>query len=458
MTQDFGMPQESVEVGLLSSVNQDLATWMELTDQIHIEDFTSVREIYVWMREYLAQYNQLPSNSLLVAQFQWHPPVGDFRHFFKEMKRYTKARQFMEAISTAYHNVAEPDDAINTLIQKLVEIQSHDNVHITAVDSNAVDRLTQFDWRTENLFMNNRMMGIPTSIQVINDSLMGWQGGDVICCFARPGVGKTWWLMDNCAIAWMAGYRTLCIEPENAISRLAPRIDCIIGNKLGYPLTIAGVTRGDPLQREAYSAVVQTMSQYERWWCYENFEGRGFNLENVEALIRRHEPQIVFVDGISLMQGEGRQQVWERMWSLSYGLKNIAMRHDIPIIFTTQAANTERGRRTHADETTQGARSDNFYMPSMNDVAYGDAVSQACSDLIAMCPEPSSNFINWLSIKKHRDRGFQNALAPRMGMAVDMSRGIMVDLSRLGFDPVAVGQATSSALGFQINQTLGRPS
>jgi hypothetical protein len=84
-------------------------------------------------------------------------------------------------------------------------------------------------------------------------------------------------------------------------------------------------------------------------------------------------------------------------------------------------------------------------MPSLNDVAYGDSFVQACSDVITMCGEATSQYINWYSIRKQRERGIEPPA--RMALAIDFGAGRIYDLSPLGFDPDKVGAETKRLLG-----------
>jgi hypothetical protein len=88
-------------------------------------------------------------------------------------------------------------------------------------------------------------------------------------------------------------------------------------------------------------------------------------------------------------------------------------------------------------------------MPSLNDVADGDSFARACSDVIAMCGDATSRNITWYSLRKYRERGWQQAMPQRMALAVDYRFGRIIDLSERGYNQEAIGQEARRVLGLE---------
>lgn len=429
MTQSFPVPQEVVEAGLLNAVNQSMANWLQVSSYA-TDDFSAHREIFQFIGQYLVQYGSLPSSSQINTRFSWQPPVGDFAYWNTEMKRYALARKVISAVQSGYSQISDPHLALNTLLQNLSMIRASETTHIQSYDSGAVERLARFDFRTEYFWNNNNMLGLPTGMAIIDNTGIGWTEGSLVGAYSRPGVGKTWWLMWEGIQAWKVGATVLAIVPEMPANELSIRIDTIMGNELGIPLDYNMLRRGDPAVRPNYSLLVQTLQQSQRWWMYDSLDQHAMGLGDIAALIRQHQPGIVLVDGVSLLRYEGRGATWEQMKDICYGLKALATIYSVPIIITHQATNSRRGQR--GEDDTQG-RGDDFHMPNLNDAAYGDAIVQACSDIITFCAEPTNSNVNWYSIRKHRERGLAD-MPRRMALAVDFGHGKIIDLSPLGYD------------------------
>lgn len=441
----FPVPQSAVEEGLLSASAGNMQRWLEVSSCFDVDDFVSSREIFRFFGTYLAQYGSLPSSSQLNVRFSWAPPIGDYAYWLNEMKRYALARRVLEAIQQGYQNISDPDRALNLLMNQLSLIRSQQNHHVQASDTTAFERLERFDYRTEHILNAKQIVGIRTGISILDDSLVGYVPGSLVCNYARPSVGKTWWLLWSGMNAWADGKTVLAVTPEMPANMLNLRIDVLAGAALGYPLDYSKLLIGDPSIRENYAIVTDIMKQSSRWWTYDSYEGRPLSLSEIAALVRQHHPDILLIDGVSLLRYEGRgQSTWEQIREICYGLKNMATINELPILFTHQAVNSNRGRRT---EITLTGRGDDFVMPSLSDAAFGDSVAQATSDVITMVGDSVDPNVTWFSLRKTRERGFAQPLPPRMAFITDFGHGIIHDLSYLGHNPEAVGQEARRILG-----------
>lgn len=440
----FPVPQQTVEAGVLHSCS-NIEQWLQLSE-FGEEDWTSHREIWRFYSGHLLQYGTLPTSSQVSTRFQWSPPIGEFRYWLGEMKKYSLARRILAVIQEGYREIGDPAKSLNTLLDKLSLVRSQESNQVQATDASAMNRLELFDRRTEYIFNSDQMLGMRTGLNIIDSSRTGWMPGDLIGIFSRPGVGKTWFEAWEGVINWCDGKRILIISPEMPANRLNLRIDLLVANALGHTIDYNKLMLGDPSIRAEYALTCEALAQSNRWWTYSSINDGEISLGDVAALIKQHQPDMAFVDGISLLQlpGNNRDQTWEQMKKLCYGLKNIATVNNIPIMVSHQAVNSARGRRTQVDTIGRG---DDFHMPSLNDAAYGDAFVGACSDVITMCAEPSSTHINWYSLRKTRERGWRQPLPPRMGLIVDFATGRIHDAGQYGNQPETVGQEARRILG-----------
>lgn len=440
---NFPVPQEAVEAGLLNAINGDMQRWIAVSG-FTSEDFSVHRDIFQFHRTYLAQYGSLPSASQISTRFSWQPPIGDFDYWHSEMRRYSLARKILEAIKDGYDKVSNPEQALSDLLSKLSTIKASETTHIQATDATANERLEKFDLRTEYIFNQNEIIGMPTGLKILDNTKVGYIPGSLVGMLARPGVGKTWWLLWTGLQAWLTGKTILALTPEMPATYLNLRIDCVAGALLKHPFDYTKVQLGDPSIRENYRIVTEVMSQTQRWWTYDSSEGHQFEVADIDALIKQHSPDEVLIDNFSSLRSTHRGQRWEQVQDICYSLKNVATVREVPIIVTHHAVNSARGRRT---ERTQMLRGDDELMPSLNDAADGDSFVRVCSDVFTMCGEPTSQMVNWYSIRKTRERGFAADLAPRFGLAVNFAQGKIYDVSQHGYNPVAVGEEANRLLG-----------
>lgn len=440
--ESFPVPQEAVEAGLLNAVGESTARWLEIA-HISTDDFTAHREVYLFMRQYLQQYGKLPSHNQISTRFEWHPPIGDFQYWLVEMRRYVLARHVLEVMQAGHAVISQPEQALGLMLERLSLIRSEQSNHIQATDANAGERYQKYLARQEHIYRSNNILGLPTGMRIFDDTRVGWIPGSLVGTYARPSVGKTWWLMWEGMHTWFNGGSVLAITPEMPANMLSLRIDVLAGAALEIPIEYNKLLIGHPEVQDDYLRITQIMEQSQRWWTYDSLEDQAIGLGQLIGLIRQHDPDIVLIDGVSLLRSDSRGSTWEQMRDMMYGLKNIATIHEKPILVTHQAVNSARGRRTEIEAVGRG---DDFIMPSLNDAAYGDSFVAACSDVITMVADPESDYVRWYSIRKARERSFP-VLPARMAFAWQPGFGRIIDLSHLGHNREAVGQETRRLLG-----------
>ena len=115
----------------------------------------------------------------------------------------------------------------------------------------------------------------------------------------------------------------------------------------------------------------------------------GISTEAINSLVRKHNPELVVIDGVYLIStGDKRQAVWEQSHSLFYGLKNLATATNTPIVVSTQATR----------------EASNMYTPPRADqVAFGDALIRASDVAISMCQLQNEDDKRVVQFQKYRD-------------------------------------------------------
>ena len=140
---------------------------------------------------------------------------------------------------------------------------------------------------------------------------------------------------------------------------------CVLNN---VPVDITDLYRGFKPSK-AQEDLLRSVAERSNWITLTSDKGRAFRLGEIPRIVREYSPDLLLIDGLLLVGAESRGQPWEQIKDLSYGLKNLAIAKQVPLIVSHQATRS-------AHNTARP--------PGMHEVAYGDAFGQACDRVLAL--------------------------------------------------------------------------
>jgi hypothetical protein len=203
------------------------------------------------------------------------------------------------------------------------------------------------------------------------------------------------------------------------------RFDAFLACAAGLFFSHALAYGGSPLVDEHYRRLTAALAEHERWWTVDTVNGRPASLDDVKALHAELRPDIIYIDGVSIMSDRAQNRrggEWESMKEHMYNLKTWCTAEDTTMMVTHQSGRL--GKKT-TDVTTPGG--DNWRMPTSDDAYGGDAFIQACTTAITMCGDKERSDIRWYHFVKARER--QMEFRPRVPMVWDVDKGLIRDLS-----------------------------
>lgn len=399
-------------------------------------------DIFKRMERYIAQHSAAPPPDVIKHwDKDWEHVEGEFEYWLEEYLLARAVYSARDAIKAALQTLEEePTASISKLIEQLQGIGTYSATTAHALDSNVQRRVERYLERVRVYQEDpDRTWGIPTGLWAVDDTRQGWMPGELIGVYARPTVGKSWFLLRAGVVAWLTGRRVLFVSPEMTAEQVELRTDALLAGHMGIPFDQQAAEVGTPGLEAAYAQLQQTVDQLrageERWHTIPS----GLTLGEIETQINYHDPDMVLVDGIMLMQDDVRaagRKSWEQMLDFTYGLKRMATRYQTSIMVANQAVNSRRGRRSEGDEAL--GRGDDWIMPTLNDSAFGDSFVQAMSTIITMAPDRELEHLRWYTIRKARERKL--AYRPRMALAWDVNRGIIIDLGQHGIDMAKINR------------------
>jgi len=269
------------------------------------------------------------------------------------------------------------DEAIQHVSTELMSIQSslvqvNDSIDVVAqwpelfdLVEEKVDRVRHFG-----------QAGVPTSWGLLDSNTGGLQDGWLCIVGARAGAGKTFTMIRMACEAAMAGKRVLYYSLEQSRFQIGMRAEGILSNlvKAPVPLNPLDMMKGTVPDTEVMRATMRQIEVGVSGQLLVNDTSRGrIGTMQIAAAVEKVQPDIVFVDYITLlgMEGEGD---WKSVGKLSADLKRIAERYEIPVVAGSQ---TNR-------------MSANGELPLVEHLSQADALGQD-ADLIMTLVRPKAN-------------------------------------------------------------------
>ena len=231
-------------------------------------------------------------------------------------------------------------EAISKISSLLDDVMIHHDDDIVEYDKGSDERFKEWSKRKEEKAnTKDGLRGIKTPFSVLNNMGVGWLPGELIAFYARPTVGKTWMCVDIAATAVNEGVKTLLISTEMPVDAISLRLDVVLARKMGYDFSHTNLRTGGDIDEEKYKEFLETIKGKNLLVC-DHIEGESsISLEGIATLIRKYNPELVVLDGIYLVSTRtaNKKQMWEQSHALFYGIKNLSLSFNIPIVVSTHA-------------------------------------------------------------------------------------------------------------------------
>ena len=283
-------------------------------------------------------YKKAPTLETLRGKFEdlSTDSVGENLEFCIEtFRKQCLIRKTLKCITDGTMNIRDnPKETISKILSGLDELNLDYDNDIYIYNDGNLDRLEQFKER-QRLRNDSKLkiIGVPTPIRSINNLGLGILPGEICSLIARPGVGKSWFALKAAAIAVSLNYRTLFLTTEMPAEQMSLRFDVMLGRIKGYKFSHEALKLG----KDSFD--IQSYEKFLR----ENNKKNMIMIDNVQesitSLIRKYKPDVFIVDNMELMMAgtNNYTRMWERMYDLYYGLKNVCTSNKIAAFVTHQA-------------------------------------------------------------------------------------------------------------------------
>lgn len=382
--------KSDLEARLLASVRTQLDFTRLQGAGIDGDSFDYFRPMYDHIARLVELHGRVPRLLDLKQTFQLPDSVkrsgGEFDLLIEEAQRFqltTNVQKVLDKNVTEHGN--EPQALVDGLVRDLSNLHRPADTQMSLSDTSMLTRMARY----EDLANQPKKRGIRTGISYFDEThKMGWFPGELVGVVGRTYVGKSWLLMFFGLMAWQFGKRVLFISPEMSIEETEARFDGMLMAKNNIKVEVADLYRGYVPTEEMKTLARETSSEEGHWMTYASSEEGHFGLASLGQLAWKHKPDLLLIDGLPLLEsGKRGQQIWESIKELSYGLKNLAVHHNVAVIVSHQAS-----RRAH-----NIARP-----PALHEISLGDAFAQACDRVLALSRPQDLDDILRITVQKFR--------------------------------------------------------
>lgn len=348
------------------------------------------QKVFDFIAKHHAEYKRVPSVTLLAKKF----PKGRFALTVEEPTAYyldNFMRQYLRAhgsdlLIEAAQNLADDPFKVFEDIREAAAAMLGKNTATEDVDF-------ALDWKMRVRSYNRRergeMLGIPTPFETWNSMTFGYNPQDFCIVTARPGVGKTFFML-VCALhaAYKMNKKVLFFTKEMSIDAVARRSDA-----MDFQLPYNAFRKGQ-LSPSDKIRWIKGLKRRARKQAEGNagqllfIADANMSVMSIEAKIEEYQPDVVFIDGLYLLRDlksstDGRV----RVENVSREVKSIGQAYNIPIIASSQI------------HRMPGNLEKNWQNLTLGDLAFSDALSQDADVVLALIRTEDMRLRNQLMVK-----------------------------------------------------------
>lgn len=235
-------------------------------------------------------------------------------------------------------DLLEMDAKVNDTISEMVLSGSKVVDYATALD-NVGERVERISNKQDG-----EVLGVTTGFKKLDQFTGGWQNSDLVIVAARPGMGKTSFVLKNLVECAKQNIAVGFISLEMSVQQLATRTVAINSN-----LHLAQLLRDGFDKKKYFDQFNRVKGEMQKFPVYID-DTASMDIRDIIARARiwkrKHDIQILIVDYIQLATnkaaGNNREQ---EIAGISRGLKMLAKELNIPVIALSQLSRKveERG-------------------------------------------------------------------------------------------------------------------
>jgi len=295
------------------------------------------RAVWKFIRQHWTKYEEVPTAVTVKDNFPTYRLLAvedSLEYLIDQLLEYRRRQKAIEVVQTAAELVASGnhDQAIIEMSQGVATILDEGVSQSSDIDltANTEQRYKEYlDIKTRD----GGLLGYGTGFRTIDQATAGLQPGQLITIIAPPKTGKSVLAMQIAVNVHEAGHVPMFQSFEMTNLEQQHRHDAMRAN-----IAHSRLTRGklNPDEDRRYQAALKKMETMQKFYLTDSVAAR--TVSGLQAKIEKIRPDIVFVDGVYLMEDEksGETETPRALTQITRDLKRVAQKYEIPVVISTQ--------------------------------------------------------------------------------------------------------------------------
>lgn len=366
-----------------------------IKDDWFVDD--DLRRVWKFVREHYSTYRETPSAVAVVDNFpnfkvlRVEDTIEYLIDKMVEFRRRTITRNGIEqVIDKVTHN--DHESALVEMTKTVAMVNEQGIIGTTHLDlTTDPDKF----WEEYENVQNNKLLGVPTGFEKIDEATAGLQGGQLITVIAPPKTGKSQIILKMANNVHDAGLIPMFQSFEMNNHEQTQRF-----LSMSSHISNARFRRGK-LQTAEEDRLLAKLDSLKTAKPFHLIDAvNGLTVSALMAKAEQLNPDIIFVDGVYLMLDEvtGEANTPQALTNITRALKRMAQRMNKPVVISTQTLLWKmKGGKVSADSI---GYSSSFFQDS--DVILGLEPVEEDDEIRILkvvqarnCP-PSETSITWL--------------------------------------------------------------
>ena len=298
------------------------------------------RRVFQWMLDYYTRYKETPTAKALKLEFPAYQllKVDEPYQFYIDRFRDARTRLILADTGIDLQEALQDGDL------KLAKDRLSQGLNRVGAEVSSLSDLdVVLEWRSRydqyeemrHMVDEGTLTGIPTGFPTYDNITGGFHDEQFILFVGQMKAGKSWLMMKSALAAQEAGKKVLFITFEMSLNEQLARYDALVSGTDSNKWLRNKLSDED---MRKFKEGMRLRTNMEPFIISADISATT-TPSGLSGKIDEHQPDIVYVDGVYLMENElGHQSGTAQAYtSLSRSMKRLAQRAGIPIVGTMQA-------------------------------------------------------------------------------------------------------------------------